>query len=801
MRIILRSLFGSRAFAITAIGTIALAIALAATVFAIVDGVLFKPLPFARAAELYNAMGTAGERSGSASLALADVEYLRAVDPRIEVTALALAPGGRFRDRPEMEIGAAEIEPNVFEVLGQFPLVGGFSRDQFSTRSDVTGLRPAIISYRLWRDRLGADPQAIGRTLDFIEGGIVIVGVLPRDFVFPTSNVFIRPDFLVPLVPVPDTPSDRWRRRLTTIVRIPADIPHEQAKARLDAAIAAHAHEGPPRTAIPGPYTATVLSALEQRLGRTERPLFGTAFAGALLLVLLACVSVAGLLTARCRDRARELSVRVALGASRAQLLRLLLGEAVIVALAGAAVGLLIAPSVLAMTLVWLPDRLFLIKPPAIDLRVISFATAASTITMLAVSALSVASVVRPVVARTLAGMQTSTPRARSWATTITLGAQSAIGIALVVAGALALASLVALRAEDPGFDRDGLAVIEVLTPGLAQNNSGPPLQSRYASVISRIEAHPGVTGVATIGTTLLENVYGGGTFAKPAGARNVGAHDVPIGGRFFEVAGLSLVDGRLPTREEVDGGQPIAVVSEQIAEAYWPGQRAVGQELHSPRSKMSVTVIGVVKDARIATQNEETSYGEIYVPATRYPGTRPTVFLFRTTRDAELMAREVALVLNRDVAGVIVQRAESFETALAKSVRLFGFRGILFGVAAAAGLTLLAVGVAGLVAMGVARRVREVGIRLTLGARRTAIDRMIVADHLRPVIAGALTGLIASWWTTKLLAGFLYGFAPHDPRIWATASALLLMVAVMAAWVPARRASAIDPAVILRAE
>ena len=801
MRIVLRSLVASRAFAISAIGTIALAIALAATVFAVVDGVLFKPLPFARAAELHNVMGTTGARQGSASISLADVEYLRGADSRITVTAVGGAPGGRFRDQPEIEISAAEIEPNFFEVLGQSPLVGGFSPDQFSTPPNVLGLRPAVISYRLWRDRLGADPAAIGRRLDFIEGAIVIVGVLPRDFVFPTNNRFLRPDFLVPMVPTREALTDRWDRGLTAIARIPGGIPREEAKARLDAALAAHAHEYPPKNVQPGPYTATDVRGLEQLLGRSERPLFRTAFAGAALLVILACVSVAGLLTARGRDRARELSVRVALGASRAQLARLLLGEALVVALLGAAVGLLMAPSLLAVALTWLPDRVFLIKPPTIDLRVVSFAIAASTITMLVVSSLSLSAVLRAVVGRSLAGMQTSTPRARSWPTAVTIAAQSAIGIALVVAGSLVLASLVALRAEDPGFARDGLAVIEVLTPGVPQFQSGPALNARYADVVRRIEAHPGVTGVATIGTPLLENSWGGGIFARPAGVQGIGATDIPIGGPFFEVAGLSLIDGRLPTRDEIDGGQPIAVVSEQIAEAYWPGQRAIGQELNSPRWKTSVAVVGVVEDARIGEQNEAASFGEIYVPATRYPRDTGTAFLFRTAGDAGLAAREVALVVNRDVTGVLVQRAESFEDALAKSVRLFGFRGILFGVAAAAGLTVLAVGIAGLVAMGVARRVREVGIRLTLGARRAMISRMIVADHLRPVLAGAVLGLIASWWATNLLSGFLYGLAPHDARIWATASALLLIVAAVAAWIPARRAGAVDPAVILRVE
>jgi predicted permease len=805
MRSALRTLWRSPAFALTAIGTIALAVSLAATVFAVVDGVLFKPLPYPRASELFEVMGmsTSGERRGSATLAALDVEYLRAADSQIGVTAYGSAPSVRHPNRPDIAIWSAAIDPNFFDILGQYPLVGGFSPEHYAVATEGNQLQTVLISYGMWRDRMGASPTAIGRTLDLIGTRVLVVGVLPHDFVFPTASGRFRPDILVPLVPSEEMRRNRFPRGFTAIVRVPAGMSRELAQARLDAALDAHVTEYPPAARlIPGPYNAVAMRPLEQLLGRVERPLFRIAFASAALLVVLGCVNVAGLLTARGRDRERELAVRSALGATRGQLARLLLLEAMLVALLGALVGLAVARPLLSTTLMLLPDTLLLVKPPQIDARVIVFAIGAATIIMLLISGLSLRTVLKPAVARGLSAMQTSTPRWRSWARAATLAAESAIGIALVVGGSLVVASLVALRTEDPGFEHDRLAILEVLTPGANRTEAPLEVQSRHAQVFARIEASPGVMGVATVGAPLLANMRAGGAFERPPGALEAFASDVPVSGAFFEVARLAVLDGRVPTRQEVDGGRPVIVVSESVARSYWPGQRVVGQTLVG-NGKTEMHVVGVVEDARFAAQNEEAAFGEIYIPAAAatYPRNNWTVFLFRTSRDPATVAREVAVAVNRDVPGVIVHRAESFDAALANSVRVYGFRGILFGVAAVAGLLLLAVGVAGLVAMGVARRVRELGIRATLGARRAQLGRMIVADHLRPVLAGTGLGLIASWWTTKLLSGFLYGFEPHDPAIWATASALLLIVAALAAWIPARRASGVDPAVILRVE
>jgi ABC-type antimicrobial peptide transport system permease subunit len=288
--------------------------------------------------------------------------------------------------------------------------------------------------------------------------------------------------------------------------------------------------------------------------------------------------------------------------------------------------------------------------------------------------------------------------------------------------------------------------------------------------------------------------MYGGSSFKLPGGARRHMANDIAISPGFFEVAGLQLLDGRLPTTEEIETGRPVAVVGALTADAYWPGGRAVGQVLESRQG--SVAVIGVVEDARLGSQDDD-RMGEIYLAR---PGQRYAYFL-KTAGDPEDVARDVALALRTDVPEVLVRRAESLDAALSKSVRLHRFRMVLFALAGGAALLLVAVGVAGLVATSVVRRMREIGIRAALGARRRQLVSMIVLDHLRPSIAGVLLGGLASWWASGLLRSFLYGIEAHEPLVWAAAIATLLMVSAIAAWLPARRASAVDPIVVLRAE
>jgi predicted permease len=507
-------------------------------------------------------------------------------------------------------------------------------------------------------------------------------------------------------------------------------------------------------------------------------------------------INVAGLVGARARDRESELSIRGALGANRRELAAVVLGETVLIALIGAVVGIAIATPLVASVVAMLPQWLTLLKAPRIDERVIGFATLAAVLPVIACALVPVASTIRRIGRHRTATTIHEASRTQ-WSQRFLLAAESAIGIVLVVAGTLVLAGFALLRADDSGFGRSSLAVIELVP---TEELSPAAREAAGIRVLERLQQIPGVRAAATIDVPLLEQSYAGSPFAPPRGAKRIFASEVHVSADFFDVTGLRALDGRLLSNDELGLPRPLAVVSENLARAYWPNQRAIGQTLESSLegAPPAVTVVGVVKDLRFGSQKDQ-AHGEIYLPS-GLGGHLLKVYLLKTTTPDDT-ARRAALAIRADLKGFIARRAESMETALSKSVREERLQAVLFGGAGGASLLLLAVGVGGLAAMGTARRVREIGIRSALGARRHQLVGMIVLEHLRPALAGMTIGLIASWWTTRVVRVYLYEIDVHEPSVWLAATMILVLVATIGGWLPARRAARVDPMVVLRAE
>jgi predicted permease len=770
---------------------VALTIALATTVFAVVDGVLFKPLPYPAADRLFNVVGSSGRTGeGTASLAAGDVAYLAFADSRIAVTGFGNSSVTLIA-RPDLTVWAATVDEHFFEVVGLQPLVGGFTTDHYTTPTSA-GPRPAIVSHAFWQQWLGADSAVIGTTVPVIGAPLLIVGVLPQDFVFPLAFGRARPDVLFPRSQ--NAADDRWNRSLSAVARIRDNITLEEARARLGAALAAHVDEYRPLQVRPGPYTAVVMRPLGTYLGAVERPLFRLAFLGAGLLIVLGAFNAAGLLAARAFDRQREMTIRVALGGGRQDVARVFLAEALVVAITGTVAGLTLAVPLVAVVIRLLPESLLLLKTPAVDWRVTGFAILTSCAVATVLGLVPAIAASRRALSWQMSRGGSVTPQMQSRGRDGVLVAQGAIGIALVVTGSLLLAGYVTLRSENPGFDAEHLGVLEVRTPDIV-----PPAEflTRQNRVFDRLRQVPGIERVATVGVPVLENVLIGTRFRPQQGVSRFSGHDIPVSGAFFQIAGLTLLDGRFPTETELDEGQLLAVVSEATARANWPEGRAVGQTLTSP--DQTLTVIGVVEEARIGIY-DDSGEGEIYLPASM-ARTSVRVFLLRTTDDPERVLRDAAAAVRRDVPGVLIRRAESFESAISRSIRLHTFRTVLFTTFALAGLTVLAVAIAGIAATAVARRVREIGIRSALGAQRHRLVAMVVFDHLRPTTVGVSLGLLLSWWTTTVLRAYVYSVDVHEPAVWVAATVVVLGITLGAAWIPARRAGSLDPMLILRAE
>jgi predicted permease len=512
------------------------------------------------------------------------------------------------------------------------------------------------------------------------------------------------------------------------------------------------------------------------------------------LLILLGAINITGLSGARVRDRQRELAIRTALGAGHRHLVTVLLGESFVIAVVGAAIGILLASPLLVTALSVLPETLLLMKTPEIDWRVATFAVIAAVLPVVVFALAAAFAVMRDAPAYRLAGGTTSTPRSRGWGRSVILATESAIGILLLVSGSLMLASFVGLRAQNVGLDPKDLAIVDVR---MMQRMTPEETRIRQQRVFDRLSQVPGVLDVAAVDGSVFDQLFMSSQFKAPTVVKGFDAGDYAVSGSFFKIAGLRLLAGRFPTPEEIDANRPLAVVSEETAQKYWPNERAVGQVLESEGSSRIVTVVGIVEQARLVSQDNARG-GQIYIPRGMSQALN-TVYLLKTAADPSVLVRDLPVVLRSDVPDVLVRRAESLDQAIAKSVRLYRFRTALFALSAGAGLLLLSVGVWGLVASGVARRAREIGIRGALGAQQRQLVTMIMLEYLRPVIAGVSTGLLASWWTTRLVTHFLYEIDPHEPFVWMGSVAALLAVDSLAAWLPARGASAVNPTVVLR--
>lgn len=797
IRMVLRGLLRAPALATASIATMALAVCLSTTVFAIVDGVLFRPLPYPQAEELFFLKGEPSAARGG-GLSVADLRLLREAAPGFAFTAYGETWSLQLIDQPGVVVRAQRVDEDFFDVLGLQPMVGGFSAGDFLQPAASQAPRPAIVSHGFWRRHLGSRPGVLGEIVELSHATLRIVGILPPDFALP-SPFRERVDLLFPAPPEWRDPNDRWFRSWDVIVRVPGGDA-EAARTQFDAVFAGNLETyGPPPREGLVPYDSVSMRPLAEHMGASDRPFFGAAFAVTACLVLLACVNVTSLLLARTRARARELRVLAMLGASRRAIAFLVTGEVVVLALAGALLGLVAAYPLLAVALRELPEGINLMQAGAIDWRVALFALAVPLALMLLLASVPVR---RAFLDMPLASLSAgATPRTRTLGGSALLAAECGFGMVVFAAGTIVLTSFVVLRAEPSGFREDGLVAADFIVR--ANQDTETRRAAIQDGILARLKAVPGVDDAAIFGGSLLENVYSALALDMPTRTPDSWVAEVPVSSAFYDVAGLTLLEGRLPTRAEIESAAPVAVLSSIAARELWDDDPPLGRVIKTRFKAQSYEVIGIVDDVRIATQREGTR-GEAFTPI-RNSGRWYAAYIVRTPENEDVVAARLKQAFARDAqtgnTGIIVERAGPIADFVADSVRAQRLQASVFGIAAGAALALLVVGVAGIVAASVRRRWREVGIRSALGATGSHVVRMLVADHLRPAVTGIIVGLLVAWWLKGALEGLLYELEPGDSRLWAAAVAFITVVVALASWLPARRASRVDPALVLRAE
>jgi putative ABC transport system permease protein len=797
LRYAARSLRRAPWYAVTAISVIALTMALAATAFAIVDGVLFKPLPYARPHELYDVSGGYSDallaQKGSTVLnrfglgiSVRDARDLAAAVPGTQLSLYAM-------DRPDSQVGdlrtwvpvAATVDAQFFDVLGVHPLVGGFAPADFETPPGAT--IPAIVTYGTWQAQLGGRLDLLDRTLSPGATSTVryrVVGVMPPGFVFPTNVA--QPNLLAPLGMTPAVRDDRHLRDFKAIVRLPSDVPVADCQATFNEVARAGRAEipNPLLNGGMGPWDVWALRPFSTFLGTPQRPTFGIVFAAALALVVLGCVNVSGLVASRSLDRARELSVRRALGARPRDVALLVFAESGVLIAIGSALGLAASQPMLALMLRLLPPGLGLLKMPALDARVMAFGVIASAASIGLVSIWPLRQSLRPALTGVLAEGGQGSTASRSIGRFLVVSVQVALGLILTLAGALIVGSLVEVWHTDLGYSTQDLVVIS----GSVTAGSTPAEQaSALGAFLGRMRALP---GVAAAGAT---NALFVGGF--PGGMCRANSYGVTQG--FFGALPLAILAGRVPTDAELNAGLPVVAISDTVARAYFPGQPAVGRQLDTPDHHQTFTVVGVVGDARYGAWDASPLRGQVYLAM---PGGATFTLLVRTQGSAAAVLQEVLRAADERTS-VRVASAALADDLLVDSIRPRRFRSWLFGSFAVAALAIVGVGVLGLIAMTTSRRRREVGIRVALGSTQEAIVRLLLREQLVPVVVGLVAGGLVSVWAGQLVTAYLYQLTLYDARAWAAAMAAVASVATLGVLVPAIRTSRIDPVKALRVD
>lgn len=787
----LRMLRTHPGFTAVAVLTLALGIGANTAIFSVVNAVVLRPLPFREPDRIVRMWGTFSQ-GNNASTSPPDFLDFRSQNSTFE--EFAAMRGGSFnltgQSEPERVIGA-DVTTNFFAALGVTPLLGRtFTPDE----EQAGNARVAIISQGLWQRRFGGDPTIVGETLLLDGNSHTIVGVAPNEGRMPDETDVWRPLTF-------DSPGMKIRRFhfLRAIGRLKPGVTLEQAKADVDA-IAIGLEERYPDTNAT--WRLRLVPLRDELLGDI-RPALYVLLGAVAFVLLIACANVANLLLARAARRQKEMAIRLALGAGRLRLIGQLLTESVLLSSIGGGVGLLLA--------VWGTELLVKVAPGTIprvaeigvDNRVLGFTVLLSLVTGAVFGLVPAWQASRPDVNESLKDggkgtvAQTRNTRTRSGLVV----AEIAAALVLLVGAALLVQSFQRLQNVDPGFDPKNVLTMRVPLSDAKYAEPGRSANFLH-QVLERVAALPGVQAAGT--TTQLPLRGGGDTYFKIEGRpfassnEQVTALDPAISSDYLRAMGIPLISGRPFTDQETREPEKKVIINKVFADTYFPGEDPLGQRLIIDLGRPAVCeIIGVAKNVRqFSLQGQPVP--TMYLPSIE--AGRGSLVV-RTSGDPLALAgavREAVQSLDKDQPVASVQ---SMEQILSGSVAQPRFRTLLLSVFAGLALILAAVGIYGVISYTVTQRTHEIGIRMALGAPAAAVVKLVVAQGIRLTVTGVLIGLGGAWALTRLMETLLFGVTSTDPLTFAAVAVLLAGVALLACYIPARRAAKVDPIIALRYE
>ena len=803
LRYALRGLRRNPGFTLTAVLAAAIAIGASTAIFSAVDRILFRPLPYRDEARLVSAGMMTPLDSNKFLLADAYFDLRRNPGPFAAVTSFqAGAIECDLTEQSPLRMRCLRLEANFLDTLGVRLAAGR----NFSAEEDrPNGPRVAIISHALWRSRFAADPAAIGKTLSIDGTPTRVAGVLPPDFVMPTLT---HADILLP--EALDEARERSGRALRVFARLKPGVTLPQAQSRLQPYFARMLETVPPR--FRKEVTLRVRPLRDRQVGDARAA--SLALLGAVLAVLLiACANIANLLLARAVGRDREIAVRAALGASRFRLVRLALTESLLLAVAGGAAGCGLAFGLLRAFQAIAPEGLPRIEEATVDQRVVLFSAAAAVLSGILFGLF-------PALRRTegaVLGSARTVGPARGWLRGALVTAQIAISVTLLTGAGLLLRSLDNLERLPMGFESDRVITASFVL-GRQRYSRDVEQLALFRELEQRLETLPGVSAAAVsdsippFGGTRgrpLSTIDVEGRPQRPEGSGGMVAWRYVTPG-YFAAMGIPLRRGRPFSQLDRGAGAYSVVLSESLARLLFPGEDPLGKHIQRGPQGQWFTVVGVAADARNLGA-EKTSWPEYYFVRKAVPdvtwanqepplGWRGAVVVVRTAVDPKLAASSLrGLFASLDP--TLPVAISTMRERLAQGTGRPRFQATLLAAFAAIGVLLAAIGLSGVMSFLVAQRRREIGVRMALGATPGSIVRLTLGFAARSTAAGLVIGGGGAYVATRWLRAQLFQVAPGDPRPLAGAVAVLVLVALIAAAGPARRAAQVDPMTTLRAE
>ena len=780
--------------------TLALGIGANAAIFTVVNGVLLKPLPYPHPDRLMM-VWTHNPRQGFDK----DVgtypnfeDWRRASQSFERMSGYFGASVTLTGSGDPAQIRGARVTPEFFETMGVAPLHG---RAFGAANGQAGGEHVVIVGHGLWTRRFGADASVIGRRIALNGVPYEVIGVMPASFKHPADAELWMP--LAPVGQFQELFAARGSFWLTIVGRLNPGVTRVAAQAEMDA-IAARLEKEYPSNAGLGIRLVTLQ---EELVGDVKRPLL--ILLGAVCFVLLiACANVANLLLTRAASRQRELAIRAALGAGRRRLVRQLLTESVVLGLVGAAAGLMLATLSTDLLQTFAPAELPRLSEIAIDRRVLAYAAGASVFTSLLFGLIPALHASRRGSGEHLKeGGRTGTDgrRGRRLRAALAVG-ELAIALVLLVGAGLLIRSFIALNNADPGFATRGVLTLRLNLPA-ASYGEPARITGFFEQLVERLDALPGVESAAA-GTSLLlsrlpssAGINIEGRPPLPANARNIPVPYDSVTPEFFSTLQIPLRRGRMFTGADAAQSQPVVIVNETFVRRFFPGEDPLGRRVtfndpSQPTTRWQ-TIVGVVADTKRGGFERE-PWAETYFPMRQAPDPRAFVLLRTKGDPATLVAAAQAAVWsidrNQPIAGI-----RTVPELLAQRELNRRFTTLLLGVFASVALVLAIIGTYGVIAHGTAQRTQEIGIRIALGADRRTILRMVLAGGLRIAATGLVIGVLGALALTRVLSGLLFGVGARDPLTFVVVPGALLVVALAACLIPARRAMKVEPVIALR--